>query len=129
MVKATFAYTGIEVRDLERSIKFYTENLGMRLLRRSKIPETNGEVAELKSPEGHQLLELNWYADHNKYRSGDELDHLAFDVDDVDRALADLKEQGVEVAMQPFDEGEGRLAFVKDPDGIWIELTGPRKKL
>lgn len=46
MVKANFAYTGIEVRDLERSIKFYTENLGMKLLRRSKIAETNGEIAE-----------------------------------------------------------------------------------
>ena len=128
MVIATFVYTGIEVRDLERSIKFYVENLGMKLRRRSKIAETNGEIAELKSPEGHQLLELNWYADHDKYRSGDELDHLAFDVDDVDQALAELRNQGVEVAMEPFDEGEGRLAFVKDPDGIWIELTGPRKK-
>jgi len=128
LVIATFVYTGIEVRDLERSIKFYVENLGMKLRRRSKIAETNGEIAELKSPEGHQLLELNWYADHDKYRSGDELDHLAFDVDDVDQALAELRNQGVEVAMEPFDEGEGRLAFVKDPDGIWIELTGPRKK-
>jgi lactoylglutathione lyase len=127
-VKANFAYTGIEIRDLERSIKFYTENLDMKLVRRSKIPETNGEIAELRSPDGHQLLELNWYAGHNRYRSGDELDHLAFDVEDVDKALAQLKAQGVEVAMEPFDEGEGRLAFVKDPDGIWIELTGSRKK-
>ena len=127
-MKANFAYTGIEIRDLERSIKFYTENLNMKLVRRSKIPETNGEIAELRSPDGHQLLELNWYAGHNRYRSGDELDHLAFDVEDVDKALAQLKAQGVEVAMEPFDEGEGRLAFVKDPDGIWIELTGPRKK-
>ena len=127
-MKANFAYTGIEIRDLERSIKFYTENLDMKLVRRSKIPETSGEIAELRSPDGHQLLELNWYAGHNRYRSGDELDHLAFDVEDVDKALAQLKAQGVEVAMEPFDEGEGRLAFVKDPDGIWIELTGPRKK-
>ena len=128
MVKANFAYTSIEVRDLERSIKFYTEKLGMKLMRRSKIAETNGETAELRSPDGHQLLELNWYAEHNRYRSGDELDHLAFDVEDVEKALAQLKAEGVEVAMEPFDEGEGRLAFVKDPDGIWIELTGPREK-
>ena len=128
MVKANFAYTSIEVRDLERSIKFYTEKLGMKLMRRSKIAETNGEIAELRSPDGHQLLELNWYAEHNRYRSGDELDHLASDVEDVEKALAQLKAENVEVAMEPIDEGEGRLAFVKDPDGIWIELTGPREK-
>ena len=127
-MKANFAYTSIEVRDLERSIKFYTEKLGMKLMRRSKIAETNGEIAELRSPDGHQLLELNWYAEHNRYRSGDELDHLASDVEDVEKALAQLKAENVEVAMGPFDEGEGRLAFVKDPDGIWIELTGPREK-
>jgi len=127
-MKATFAYTGIAVRDLDRSIRFYTENLDMKLLRRSTIMETGGEIAELKSPDGNQLLELNWYPDRKEYCNGHELDHLAFDVDDVDQALTELKAQGVDVAVEPFNEGNGRLAFVKDPDGIWIELTGPRKR-
>jgi lactoylglutathione lyase len=127
LVKARFDYTGIGVRDLDRSIRFYTERFGMELLRRVKIKETNGEIAELKSPDGDQKLELNWYASRREYKNGDEVDHLAFEVEDVDAALAELRSQGVEVAMEPFNEGSGRLAFVKDPDGIWIELQGPKK--
>ncbi len=50
MVKAKFDYTGIGVRDLDRSVKFYTEKLGMELVGRHKINETNGEIADLKSP-------------------------------------------------------------------------------
>ncbi len=127
MVKAKFNYTGIGVRDLDRSIKFYTESLGMQLLGRYKIKETNGEIADLKSPHGNQKLELNWYANRGEYKNGDEVDHLAFSVEDVEAAVAELRSRGVEVAMEPFNEGNGRLAFVKDPDGIWIELEGPKK--
>lgn len=127
MVKAKFDYTGIGVRDLNRSIKFYTEKFGMQFLGRYKIKETNGEIADLKSPDGNQKLELNWYANRAEYKNGDEVDHLAFEVEDVDEALIELRSQGVEVAMEPFNEGNGRLAFVKDPDGIWIELEGPKK--
>lgn len=128
MVRAVFSYTGIGVRDIERSIKFYTERLGMELLGRYRIEETDGEIAELKSPGGVQMLELNWYSNREEYRNGDEVDHLAFEVDDVDIALAELRSSGVEVAMEAFNEGRSRLAFVKDPDGIWIELQSPRKE-
>lgn len=93
---------------------------------RYKIKETNGEIADLKSSDGSQKLELNWYADRKEYTNGDEVDHLAFRVTDVDAAFAELRSQGVEVALEPFNEGNGRLAFVKDPDGIWIELEGPK---
>lgn len=127
-MKARFAYTGIGVRDLDRSIKFYTEKLGMELLGRYKIEETNGEIAELKSFDEGPMLELNWYSDRKEYKNGDEVDHLAFEVKGVDEALAELRSQGVEVTMEPFNEGNSRLAFVKDPDGIWIELQGPKKK-
>jgi len=112
---------------MDRSIKFYTEKFSMELLDRYKIKETNGEIADLKSRDSEQKLELNWYADRKEYKNGDEVDHLAFQVPDLDAALAELRGQGVEVAMEPFNEGNGRLAFVKDPDGIWIELQGPKK--
>ena len=128
MVKALFDYTGIGVRDLGRSVEFYTEKLGMQLKGRYKIRETNGEIADLQSPDGSQKLELNWYADRKEYKNGDEVDHLAFRVPDVDAAFDELKSHGVEVALEPFDEGNSRLAFVKDPDGIWIELEGPKKE-
>jgi lactoylglutathione lyase len=125
LVKAVFEYTGVGVTDLDRSIKFYTEKLGMQLLGRFKIEETKGETADLKSPGGDQKLELNWYPDRPEFRNGDEVDHLAFRVDDVDKAVAELRFVGVEVVVAPFNEGDSRLAFVKDPDGIWIELDGP----
>jgi len=128
LVRARFSYTGIGVRDMDRSIKFYTEKLGMELLGRYKIRETDGEIAELKSPGGDQMLELNWYSNRGEYRNGDEVDHLAFEVNDVDVALAELRSCGVEVAVEPFNEGGSRLAFVKDPDGIWIELLTAREE-
>lgn len=128
MAKAKFVYTGIGVRDLDRSIDFYTKKMGMRLLGRHRIKETDGEIADLKSPNGTQTLELNWYAERNEYRNGDEVDHLAFRVQDVDKYLTKLKAQGVEVAMEPFNEGRCRLAYIKDPDGIWIELECPKKE-
>ena len=124
------AYVGIQVRDLDRSIAFYRDLLGMQLLRRSRVPETDGEWAELRSPGSWQILELNWYPERSKffagpYRNGDELDHIAFECKDVERAYAELQARGVLAGHPPFQEGYTMLAFVQDPDGIWIELTGP----
>jgi catechol 2,3-dioxygenase-like lactoylglutathione lyase family enzyme len=59
LVKAKFEYTGIRVRNLDRSIGFYIEKLGMKLMGRNKINETHGETADLMSPEGNQKLELD----------------------------------------------------------------------
>ena len=125
-----FVYVGVQVRDLDRSIAFYLENLGMRLRRRSRVPETGGEWAELGSPGSRQVLELNWYPPGSKffagpYRNGDELDHIAFECEDVERAYRELLARGVPSGLPPFLEGDTMLAYVRDPDGIWIELTGP----
>lgn len=125
-----FRYTGIRVRDLDRSIDFYTKVLGMRVTFRMKIRETGGAIAVLKSPRGSQRLELNWYPPRGRYRTyrqGDELDHLAFSVPDVDSFLRAHRGE-FKVVMKPFDEGSDRLAYVADPDGAWIELMSPRKR-
>src|SRR5881409_1417021 len=127
-------YTGIRVRDMDASLRFYTEVLGMRVVeKRERTPPTKGEVVTLGSPGGDQLLELNWYAEGSRfglpYVNGEELDHLAFDVDDLDGAIAELSRKGVEVVVRPGEIGGiggWREAFVKDPNGIWIELL-PRK--
>ena len=119
-----FRYTGIRARDLDRSIGFYTRVLGMRVQWRQNIRETGGKIAILKSPRGSQTLELNWYPRtgiHRRYRRGDELDHLAFSVRDVDAFLRDHRGEFA-VVMKPFDEGSSRLAYITDPDGAWIEL-------
>ncbi len=122
-------YTGVRVRDLDRSIAFYTTVLGMRVTWRMKIRETGGEIAVLKSACGSQRLELNWYPPrgrYREYRQGDELDHLAFAVPDVDAFLRDHRGD-FRVVMKTLDEGTDRLAYVTDPDGAWIELTSRRK--
>ncbi|HKZ98017.1 MAG TPA: VOC family protein [Thermoplasmata archaeon] len=124
-----FRYTGIRVRDLERSIDFYARVLGMKVQFRMNIRETGGRIAILKSPRGSQRLELNSYPRtglHARYRTGDELDHLAFSVPDVDAFLEENRGE-FRVRIPPFDEGSSRLAFVTDPDGVWVELMSPRK--
>ena len=123
------AYVGIQVRDMDRSISFYRDALGMQVVRRQHVPETEGEWAELRSAGSKQLLELNWYPDGSKffagpYRNGDELDHIAFACEDVERAYRELLSKGARVGHPPFVEGTSLLAYVEHPDGIWIELSG-----
>ncbi|MFW9832223.1 MAG: VOC family protein [Candidatus Thorarchaeota archaeon] len=120
-----FIYTGIRVKDLKRSIKFYTEIMEMKEVRRGKM-EAGGVWVELKSQESDHLLELNYYPPGSKfyenYFSGSELDHLAFSCDDVRRCYKKALEGGAASAVEPWDEGGSTLAFLRDPDGIWIEL-------
>lgn len=125
-MRVKFLYTGILVRDLERSIRFYTKQLGMRLLFRQKIPETGGEVAWLRPHDSRQVVELNWYPRDEEYPPNEHLDHLGFEVPDADTAYRALLRAGAKSARPPFDEGRWRLAFVEDPDGAWIELGSRR---
>jgi len=102
----------------------------MRVVRRQRVPETDGEWAELRSAGSKQMLELNWYPDGSKfftgpYRNGDELDHIAFACADVEGAYHELIGKGARSGHPPFAEGGSMLAYVEDPDGIWIELSGP----
>jgi len=120
-----FAYTGIAVKDMDQSIKFYTEALDMQLLDRHPIEETRGEVAALKSKDSPQLLELNWYPD-SQYREGNELDHLAFEVDDVKTQIDRLTKMGTQVARPTEVRSKYVVGFVKDPNGVWLELFPAR---
>ena len=124
-MKATFLYTGIRVKDLEESVKFYTGLLGMKEKGRNKIDATGGTVVGLKSVEEGQDLELNHYPKGNryatKYAAGEGLDHLAFKVDDLDKALAEFAKAGHRAVLE-IKSTSSRWAYVKDPNGIWIEL-------
>jgi lactoylglutathione lyase len=121
-----FIYTGIHVSNIERSIAFYTKTLGMRLLFKTKIKETKGKVAWLKSKNTKQILELNWYPKGYRYGGKYGLDHLAFEVGDLDESYEAITRKH-RSALPPFLEGRWKLAYVKDPDGNWIEL-GERVK-
>ena len=79
-------------------------------------------------PSSKQRLELNWYPKgsrfYEKYRNGSELDHIGFIVDDAVKWFKLLVSRGAKPAAEPFTDGSEILAYVKDPDGVWIELIG-----
>lgn len=125
-MKFRFYYTGIRVRDLERSLRFYTKALGMRVIAKGTMPH-GGKYVHLRGPGSTQKLELNWYPRGSRfyrpYARGEEMDHLAFAVDDVGKAYRELLRGGATPAVRPSDS-EGTEVYVKDPDGIWIEILG-----
>jgi len=120
-VAPVLEYTGIRVRDLERSKRFYCEGLGLRVNSSGRMA-AGGLWVTLEDPTNGAQLELNYYPDAPPYREGDELDHLGFQVESVDLVLDKLKGLGAKVRIPAFREGDERLAFLSDPDGIWIEV-------
>ena len=124
-MKAKFTYVGIRVRDLDKSIEFYTNVLGMKVAGRSKIEKTRGETVGLQSQEDGFTLELNYYESDSPYSIdyvlGEGLDHLGFKVDDLDKALREADAMGYRTTLEMKVEG-GRWAYIEDPNGIWIEL-------
>lgn len=124
-MKTKFTYVGIRVADVQKSIDFYTKLLGMRLIDRSKIEQTKGETIVLQSPESNLILELNYYEKdspfNTPYTVGEALDHLAFKVDDLDKALEETRKAGYHVILE-MQSKEGKWAYIEDPNGIWIEI-------
>jgi lactoylglutathione lyase len=120
-------YTGIRVKNMDQSIAFYTEVLGMKLVeKREKTPLTEGEVVMLKSADSEQLLELNWYEEGSRfgtpYMNGSEVDHLGFDVENLDQWVSSLEKKGVKILVRIREIGGWNEAFIEDPNGIWIEF-------
>lgn len=122
-MKFRFYYSGIRVRDLEKSLKFY-KSMGMKVVHRGVMPH-GGKFVQLRGRGSKQMLELNWYPEgskfYNEYVAGDELDHLAFVVKDTKKAFNELLKRGATAAVSP-SQSKGTEIYVKDPDGIWIEL-------
>ena len=120
----------LRVTDLERSIAFYTEVLGMSLLRRKDYPGGKFTLAFLGyGPESsHTVLELthNWETD--SYELGSAYGHIAIEVPDVYEACDTLAARGGNVVRPagPMKNGSTILAFIEDPDGYKIELLGPK---
>jgi|SRR5208282_781669 len=124
-MKTKFAYTGIRVNDLEKSLDFYTKILGMKVISRTKIEQAKGEVVNLATEEDGQVLELNYYAQDSKfnteYQVGEGIDHLAFQVDDLEKATSEADKAGFPVILS-MKTASSRWAYIKDPNGIYIEL-------
>jgi lactoylglutathione lyase len=124
-MKPKFTYVGIRVTNLQKSVDFYTKVLGMTLVGRGKIEQTKGETVGLASEEGGFILELNHYEKDSPYNTeyviGEGLDHLAFKIENLDKALKEAQSAGHRTILEIKANG-GRWAYVEDPDGIWIEL-------
>jgi catechol 2,3-dioxygenase-like lactoylglutathione lyase family enzyme len=127
-----FWYTGIRVKNLEESIRFYRESLEFRVVLKGKMVAHEGTYVHMRTPTGKQILELNYYPKTSKfyeeYVNGSELDHIGLYVSNVREQYERLVKLGCEPAVQPFNQGSWVLAFVKDPNGIWLELIGRESK-
>lgn len=115
-------HTSITVRNMDESITFYTGVMGMTLGSRREIKENNAEIAFLELPGTNHRIELTWWKDKRDYAEGDQLDHIAFGVEDLAKTVEQMRARGVEVAKEPYSLGSSSIAFVKDPNGIWLEL-------
>ena len=115
-----YLHTRVRVRDLEASLRFYVDALGLREVRRREVPQgrfTLVFLAAPESPDAEVELTFNW--DDEAYAGGRNFGHLAFEVDDIHSACERLQAHGVTINRPPRD---GRMAFVRSPDGISIEL-------
>ncbi len=115
-------HTSITVKDMDDSIRFYTEMFGMALTSRREIKQNNAEIAFLEIGGTTHKIELTWWKEKKDYSEGDQLDHIAFGVKDLESTVAGLRSKGVEITKEPYSLGTSRIAFIKDPNGIWLEL-------
>ncbi|MBI5938766.1 MAG: lactoylglutathione lyase [Betaproteobacteria bacterium] len=119
-------HTMLRVGDLDKSIAFYTEVMGMKLLRRKDYPDGKFTLAFVGygGEDDHTVLELtyNWGVDG--YELGTAFGHIAIEVDDAYRACDEVAAKGGKVARPagPMKHGGSVIAFVEDPDGYKIEF-------
>jgi lactoylglutathione lyase len=119
-------HTMLRVGDLQRSIKFYTEVLGMKLLRTTDRPEQKYSLAFVgyEAEERSAVLELTYNYGVERYDLGSAFGHIAVEVPDVAKACDGVRRQGGKVTREPgpVKGGTSVIAFVEDPDGYKIEF-------
>jgi lactoylglutathione lyase len=123
---ASYLHTMLRITDPEQSRAFY-EALGFTFSRDMDIVRNGEREATnyfFSLGDDKDVLELTFNHDGRTYELGDAYGHIAIAVDDLDAALSELKEQGIEPEREPYRvrEGGSRICFVRDPDGYRIEL-------
>ncbi len=128
-----FLYSGIRVRDLDRSLRFYA-GLGFRERFRGRM-DHGGIYVHLLQPGSPRRIELNFYPRgtrfYTAYPKGPEFDHFGFRTDNVDASVRWMKRLGGRVVVPAWTETGQRIAFVADPDGFLLEVfqSVPRVRL
>ena len=124
-----FVHASVRTSNMKRSIEFYTKLLGLKIVRRMEIAQTNSELVFLQDPEAKAAtLELTFYRDQKKFVQADYedrlFDHLAFEVKDMNKTVSAMRNAGVTITDEPYRLSPigSLLAFVEDPDGTLIEL-------
>ncbi|MEQ1879674.1 MAG: lactoylglutathione lyase [Burkholderiales bacterium] len=119
-------HTMLRVGDLQRSLDFYTQVLGMKILRRKDYPEGRFTLAFVGFADEEQqaVLELTHNWDTPKYEMGTGYGHVAVEVEDAKRACDEVRHRGGKVTREagPMKHGTTVIAFVEDPDGYKIEF-------
>ncbi|MEQ1439832.1 lactoylglutathione lyase [Fontimonas sp. SYSU GA230001] len=117
-------HTMIRVGDLDRSIAFYTEVLGMKLLSRKDYPDGRFTLAFVGFGDGGAEIELTYNYGVGRYEPGTAFGHIAIEVDDAAAACARVRARGGKVTREagPMKHGTTVIAFVEDPDGYKIEF-------
>ena len=115
-----YLHTMVRVADLEASLRFYRDALGLEELRRREVPQGRFTLVFLAAPGDAQAqVELTWNWDPEVYTGGRNFGHLAYAVEDIYATCARLQAHGVTILRPPRD---GHMAFVRSPDQISIEL-------
>ena len=118
-MKFKFNRSNFNVLDLEKSIAFYEEALGLKVVNEFKAPDGSFILAYMGDGKTKHRLELTWLRDRKEaYNLGDNEFHLAFDVDDMDAAHELHKKMGCIC----FENPAMGIYFINDPDGYWIEI-------
>lgn len=122
-----YLHTMIRVSDLDETLEFFCGKLGLVEVERRAFPEGKFTIVFLAAPEDVErfrsdwapAVELTWNWDEGGYEAGRNFGHLAFEVDDIYAACQKLIDGGVAINRPPHD---GRMAFVRSPDNISVEL-------
>jgi len=115
-----YLHTMVRVSDIDASLKFYCDALGLKLLSRKDYPQGRYTLLFLAAPGDESAqVELTWNWDPEVYGGGRNFGHLAYEVDDIYATCQRLADHGVTILRPPRD---GHMAFVRSPDNISIEL-------
>lgn len=115
-----YLHTMVRVTDLEASLRFYRDALGLEVISQKEVPQGRYTLAFLAAPgDAAAQIELTYNWDPEVYSGGRNFGHIAYAVDDIYATCRRLQDHGVTISRPPRD---GRMAFVRSPDNISIEL-------